>query len=575
MLIFEGIFAVSILRRAMTRFSKLCVLLAAAMFFAAAPISLKAAPAQDSVCVMLESLSASYSLEKANRIMSYLERHGQQLDEPLRFASKTRKEEVLMNVFYYAADYLYGIQQYQSCVDYAFQALPFSKEIGDKDYQADILSLLAISSMRMGNYDKAGSYAEQCYALDLESKDHDRISSSLNTLAGIYMSSKQYNVAEKYVLKGIEECGKANNKPREAVLLGMASEVYHAMGKSDVALDYAQKAYDLDMALGLEPQAKVRLSQRAAALIGLGRYEDAEKDLLEAIPFFREIGNLQSLGISCNKMGGVLHYLNRDQEASKYYREAADIFVSIGDPYNEMHSRKGLYESLIDIDRKEAKLQHDRYDTLKDSLYTLAAAESLGRYNATLDNDTLKAENERARRAKYSILMAGIFAALLLAGLVWLLMHRRVRRQKAAMEAALRKLREDIAQSKQTEREPEPEPAPSKEEIAISKADKAFLDKLSSYVIGNLDSGRLGVEDIASHMCLSSGQLNRKVKSIAGVTTQNYVLRLRLEQAKILLQSEPDSQIADIAFRCGFEDAASFSRAFKRVFGSTPSQIRG
>ncbi|MBQ1747217.1 MAG: helix-turn-helix transcriptional regulator, partial [Bacteroidales bacterium] len=105
--------------------------------------------------------------------------------------------------------------------------------------------------------------------------------------------------------------------------------------------------------------------------------------------------------------------------------------------------------------------------------------------------------------------------------------------------------------------------------------DRTFLDKLASYVISNLDSGHLGVEDIASHMCLSSGQLNRRIKTITGFTTQNYVLRLRLEQARILLQGEPQSQIADIAYRCGFEDAASFSRAFKRVFDATPSQIRG
>ena len=76
-------------------------------------------------------------------------------------------------------------------------------------------------------------------------------------------------------------------------------------------------------------------------------------------------------------------------------------------------------------------------------------------------------------------------------------------------------------------------------------------------------------------MCLSSGQLNRKMKSITGNTTQNYVLRLRLEQARILLQSDSESPIADIAYRCGFEDAATFSRAFKRVFDSTPSQMRG
>ena len=541
----------------------------------------RGAAVQDSVYLLVKSLSERYSVDGAQNVISYLERNGA-IEDKVVFSSKSSEDEVMMNVYYYASDYFYGKQEYPLCTDFAAKALECSNRTGDKDFQADILNLLAIGNIRMANYDKAASYAEQCYVLDLQSGDHDRISSSLNTLAGIYVTSKRYQDAEKYVLRGIEECRKADNKPRQAILMGMASEVYHAMGKSDVALEYAQKAYDLEKELGREPQAMVRLSQKAAALIGLARYEEAEKDLQEAISFFRQSGNLQSLGISCNKMGGVLHHLGRNQEASQYYGQAADIFVRLGDPYNEMHSRKGLYESLLDIDSREAKLQHDRYDQIKDSLYTLAAAESLSRYNAEMDNDTLKAENLRARRTK-SLLISGIIALIVLSGIVWYLLLQRSRRQKAAMEAALRKLRseyihlrddyQDIVQSKAETAAKEAEP--SEEERSISSSDRTFLDKLASYVISNLDSGHLGVEDIASHMCLSSGQLNRRIKTITGFTTQNYVLRLRLEQARILLQGEPQSQIADIAYRCGFEDAASFSRAFKRVFDATPSQIRG
>ncbi len=538
----------------------------------------------DSLSILIKDISSSYSVLKANRIMSWLQREGS-LENPELFLESSPKEEVMMNVFYFSADCLYANQQYAKCAEYASKALDYSLESKDKDFQADALSLLAISNMRMGNYDKAGYYAEQCYALDLESGDHDRISSSLNTLAGIYMSAKRYEAAEKYVLKGIAECAKTKNEGRMGILLGMASEVYHAMGKSDVALEYAQKAYDLEKKIGREPQAMVRLSQRAAALIGLGRYEDARRDLLVAIPYFRSSGNLQSLGISCNKMGGVLYYLNQTDEAAKYYAEAAGIFVTLGDPYNEMHSRKGLYESLLETDGREAKRQHDIYDRLKDSLYNLAMAESLSRYNASMENDSLKAENIRARKAKITILVAGILAALVVATLVWLVMLHRVRRQKAAMEDAIRRLRseylnlksnyEGIIQSR-NEGADNPSENPSEQGIdTINKSDRIFLDKLASYVISNLETGRLGVEDIASHMCLSSGQLNRKMKSITGNTTQNYVLRLRLEQARILLQSDSESPIADIAYRCGFEDAATFSRAFKRVFDSTPSQMRG
>lgn len=222
----------------------------------------------DSLDVMLESFSKGYSLEKANSILSSIAALTES-DEIETFQKGADESQVQTNVWYYSADYMYGMQQYGKSVDYAQKALEACRRISDKDFEADVLSLLAISTMRQGNYERAAFYAEQCYDLDRKSKDPDRISSSLNTLAGIYLTSKRYPEAEKYVLKGIEECSKTTNKPRMAILMGMASEVYQSIGKSDIALDYAQKAYDLEKELGREPQAMVRLSQRAAALLGL------------------------------------------------------------------------------------------------------------------------------------------------------------------------------------------------------------------------------------------------------------------------------------------------------------------
>ena len=86
-------------------------------------------------------------------------------------------------------------------------------------------------------FDKAVTYAKQCYALDEKSGDPDAMSSSLNTLAGIYMSMRQPQEAEKYVLKAIDFAKKANNPQRLAVLHGMASEVYHHLKQEERSLD--------------------------------------------------------------------------------------------------------------------------------------------------------------------------------------------------------------------------------------------------------------------------------------------------------------------------------------------------
>ena len=49
---------------------------------------------------------------------------------------------------------------------------------------------------------------------------------------------------------------------------------------------------------------------------------------------------------------------------------------------------------------------------------------------------------------------------------------------------------------------------------------------------------------------------------------------MRLIESCRLLQQEPDRQVSDIAFSCGFESLATFYRVFRRAYGLTPGDVR-
>ena len=116
---------------------------------------------------------------------------------------------------------MYGVQQYKEALEVAREALPLTR---GTESEADCLNLLAIINIRLSDYQEAALYAKECYAIDEKSGDPDVMSSSLNTLAAIYMGANQPKEAERYVLKGIEMAEKANNPSRMAVLQAMASE---------------------------------------------------------------------------------------------------------------------------------------------------------------------------------------------------------------------------------------------------------------------------------------------------------------------------------------------------------------
>lgn len=103
--------------------------------------------------------------------------------------------------------------------------------------------------------------------------------------------------------------------------------------------------------------------------------------------------------------------------------------------------------------------------------------------------------------------------------------------------------------------------------------DKTFLKALEMHIRQAMKSGKVDLEDIASKMCISRTHLNRKVKSITGKTTSEFVLGIRISTAKELLLTT-GLPVWEVSARCGIEDPTYFSTLFKKSIGKTPAQFR-
>ena len=476
------------------------------------------------------------------------------------------KSEQLLN----EADSLYGVQQYQEALTRAKEAMPLCK---GTETEADCLNLLAIINIRLSDYEEAAKYAKQCYELDEKTGDADVMSSSLNTLAAIYMGANQPKEAEKYVLKGIEMAEKANNPSRMAILQAMASEVYHALGDDQKALPYIERAYEIDKQQGNEPRAMVRLAQKASVLIGLHNYQQAEQVLKEVIPFLRKTPDRQSLGIALNKLGMALLSQKREQEAIPYYKEAADIFQQLGDPYNEVHARRGLYESLWKQNPDEAKTQLDRFNDLKDSIYSMTSADKLAKYNAEFGNDWLQIENHSQRQAKLWAVYAAVIAVLI-AIAIWLLMRYRQQKQlriNAELRENIRELREkydilneqyDNAIATGTENDT----------AELNAADSEFIEKTVNIINELILTGQIDANHVAERLNMSLYQFRQRIMTLTDETPQSFIQTIRMRRARHLLDNHPEMNVSEIATLCAYNDTPNFTRAFKKTFGLTPTQ---
>lgn len=82
----------------------------------------------------------------------------------------------------------------------------------------------------------------------------------------------------------------------------------------------------------------------------------------------------------------------------------------------------------------------------------------------------------------------------------------------------------------------------------------------------------LSVEFLANEVGLSAAHFARAFKETMGLAPHQYLLHLRLERARRMLDVE-DAVLSDVAQRAGFADQAHFTRLFKREYGVTPGIV--
>jgi len=73
---------------------------------------------------------------------------------------------------------------------------------------------------------------------------------------------------------------------------------------------------------------------------------------------------------------------------------------------------------------------------------------------------------------------------------------------------------------------------------------------------------------------LAERTFKRRFQQATGMAPLEYVHALRLEEAKHMLETQPDLPIEAVANEAGYEDAGFFSRLFRREVNLTPSQYR-
>jgi two-component system response regulator YesN len=115
------------------------------------------------------------------------------------------------------------------------------------------------------------------------------------------------------------------------------------------------------------------------------------------------------------------------------------------------------------------------------------------------------------------------------------------------------------------------------EELCAELADggncEAFVVLARNYVDKHYWNPDLSLEDASAELQISPGYLSRLMKRETGFSFVEYLNRIRVKKATILM-SDPSAKAFEVAERVGYRSQHYFSRAFKKVTGSSPTDYR-
>ena len=100
----------------------------------------------------------------------------------------------------------------------------------------------------------------------------------------------------------------------------------------------------------------------------------------------------------------------------------------------------------------------------------------------------------------------------------------------------------------------------------------AGLRKVVDWVHDHLDE-EIKVPDLAKIAGMNGSQLERRMKRIFKLSVGQYVRKLRVDRAAVLLR-DTDLGIAEIALQCGYSEQSSLTRQFKAAVGCPPGEFR-
>ncbi len=107
--------------------------------------------------------------------------------------------------------------------------------------------------------------------------------------------------------------------------------------------------------------------------------------------------------------------------------------------------------------------------------------------------------------------------------------------------------------------------------LQVGSLDSFFLNQVKSAIEEKMMEENFGIDVLIKELMISRSQLHRKIKTLSGMTTSEYINMVKMQKAVEYIKSS-EYTFNEIAFKLGFSSQSYFTRCFKKVYKITPKE---
>jgi len=106
---------------------------------------------------------------------------------------------------------------------------------------------------------------------------------------------------------------------------------------------------------------------------------------------------------------------------------------------------------------------------------------------------------------------------------------------------------------------------------SLNKLDNEFIMQITQLIEANLESDKINISFLSEKLAMSSSTLFRKVKALTGISTNEFIRKIKMKHAEKLLLTGRYT-VSEISFKIGISSPVYFRQCFKEEFGVSPTE---